>query len=141
MFYDRSGYGNGEKNSSGDDFWLDGESDEELGSEAYYDRENLSDRVRETSAQASGTYVAPDPGLGYDLDVIASVWEFAEAVPGNDAALWRKDEFGDWIYRFDYGKKSAEFGWEIFDPSIGRHNQGVYAMRPMQSQNFLQQYS
>ncbi len=77
---------------------------------------------------------------GYERELIQSVWEFAEIVAGNDPELWRKDEFGEWIYRFDYGRRSSEFGWEIFDPGIGRHAQGVYAMRPMQWQNYIRQY-
>ena len=77
---------------------------------------------------------------GYERELIQSVWEFAEVVSGNDPELWRKDEFGDWIYRFDYGRRMSEFGWEIFDPGIGRHAQGVYAMRPMQWQSYIRQY-
>jgi hypothetical protein len=77
---------------------------------------------------------------GYERELIQSVWEFAEIVPGNDPEIWRKDEFGDWIYRFDYGRRSSEFGWEIFDPGVGRHAQGVYAMRPMQWRSYIRQY-
>jgi hypothetical protein len=77
---------------------------------------------------------------GYERELIQSVWEFAEVVPGNDSEIWRKDEFGEWIYRFDYGRRSSEFGWEIFDPGVGRHAQGVYAMRPMQWQSYIRQY-
>jgi len=82
------------------------------------------------------------PGMaqGYDLDVVRNVWEFAEIVTGNDPDLWRKDEFGNWIYRLDYGRRTSEFGWEIFDPGVGCHCQGVYAMRPMQWQSFVSQY-
>jgi hypothetical protein len=91
------------------------------------------------------TATAPaDPSLkhysGYERELIQSVWEFAEIVPGIDPALWRRDEFGDWIYRLDYGRRSSEFGWEIFDPGVGRHAQGVYAMRPMQWQSYIRQY-
>lgn len=113
-----------------------------------------------TSSGASGHRgVTPDPGAsavsvkedapgiayglvhrGYERELIQSVWEFAEIVPGNDPEIWRKDEFGDWIYRFDYGRRSSEFGWEIFDPGVGRHAQGVYAMRPMQWQSYIRQY-
>jgi len=77
---------------------------------------------------------------GYDRDLIQSVWEFAEIVAGNDPSLWRKDEFGSWIHRFDYARRGSEFGWEIFDPGIGRHSQGVYAMRPMQWESYIRQY-
>lgn len=77
---------------------------------------------------------------GYERALIESVWEFAEIVPGNDPSLWRKDEFGEWIHRLDYANRSSEFGWEVFDPGLGRHTQGVFAMRPMQWKNFLRQY-
>ncbi|MEX2577772.1 MAG: hypothetical protein WD342_01835 [Verrucomicrobiales bacterium] len=76
----------------------------------------------------------------YDRELIRSVWEFAEVVSGNDKELWRKDEFGDWINRCDFGKRDSEFGWEIFDPGVGRHAQGVYAMRPMQWRSFVRQF-
>jgi len=77
---------------------------------------------------------------GYEREVIRSVWRFAEIVPGTDPELWRRDEFGDWICRLDYGRRHSRFGWEIFDPGAGRHAQGVYAMRPMQWRNFVEQY-
>ncbi|HRQ89238.1 MAG TPA: hypothetical protein PLA50_10595 [Bacteroidia bacterium] len=84
-----------------------------------------------------------EPGLphrAYERELVQSVWEFAEVVPGTDPALWRKDEFGGWIHRFDYGRRGSAFGWEIFDPGIGRHSQGVYAMRPMQWESYIRQY-
>lgn len=77
----------------------------------------------------------------YEREVIASVWECAEIVPGTDSVIWRKDEYGAWIHRADYGRRASEFGWEIFDPGVGRHCQGVYAMRPMQWQSYISQYS
>lgn len=77
---------------------------------------------------------------GYDREVIARVWEFAEAVPGVDSELWRLDEFGSWIRRLDHGRRDSAFGWEVFDPGIGRSSQGVYAMRPMHWQNYLRQH-
>ncbi len=76
----------------------------------------------------------------YERELIQSVWEFGEIVPGTDPALWRRDEFGDWIHRFDYGRRGSAFGWEIFDPGVGRHSQGVYAMRPMQWESYIRQY-
>lgn len=76
----------------------------------------------------------------YDQEILSSVWEYAEKVLGNDAALWRKDEFGNWIYRLDYGNRNSEFGWEVFDPGIGRYHQGIYVTRPMQWQSYLKAY-
>jgi hypothetical protein len=76
----------------------------------------------------------------YDRDLVFRVWEFAVAVPGNDADLWRKDEMGNWIYRLDYGRRESEFGWEIFDPGVGRHSQGVYALRPLQWESYVRKF-
>lgn len=74
---------------------------------------------------------------GFDREVVARTWARAEVVPGNDDELWRKDENGAWIYRLDYGRRSSTFGWEIFDPSLGRGEGGVSALRPLQWQNYL----
>ena len=74
---------------------------------------------------------------GYDREVVARAWARAEAVPGNDDELWRKDECGAWIYRLDYGRRGSSFGWEIFDASLGRGDGGVAALRPLQWQNYL----
>ena len=77
----------------------------------------------------------------YERAIIDNVWGFAEIVSGVDSVLWRKDEFGEWIHRPDYGKRQSKFGWEIFDPGVGRHSQGVYAMRPMQWENYADQFN
>ncbi|MDF1825138.1 MAG: hypothetical protein P1U68_10880 [Verrucomicrobiales bacterium] len=89
--------------------------------------------VDDTASQVSSS-------RGYEREVVDSVWNFAEIVAGNDPELWRKDEWGNWIHRLGYGRRDSAFGWEIFDPGIGRHSQGVYAMRPMQWSRYLQQH-
>jgi hypothetical protein len=73
----------------------------------------------------------------FERDVIDRVWQFGQAVLNNDAALWRKDEFGAWIHRLDYGNRQSQFGWEVFDGSLGRGSAGVAALRPLQWQNYL----
>ncbi len=95
------------------------------------------------SSEEEDTFEDPAEDIqrrSYDRELVDSVWEFAEVVRGNDGALWRKDEFGQWICRRDFGRRDSEFGWEIFDPGVGRHTQGVYAMRPMQWKSFVRQY-
>jgi hypothetical protein len=71
---------------------------------------------------------------GYDRETIDFVWRLAREVPGNDAALWRKDEDGAWIHRLDYGRRQSDFGWEIFDPGAGS---AVLSLRPFHWQNYL----
>ncbi len=72
-------------------------------------------------------------GLARDWQDAA--WENGERVPGNDPALWRKDEFGAWIYRLDYGHRRSEFGWEIVEPLSSDRQ----VLRPMQWQNYIDQ--
>ncbi len=74
---------------------------------------------------------------GYDREVVERVWTFAQAIPGNDAAVWRKDESGAWINRLDYRNRHSEFGWEIADSAFSRPGHGIAALRPMQWQNYL----
>lgn len=78
-----------------------------------------------------------DPG--YEPSVIATVWENGDVIPGNDRDLWRKDQFGAWIHRLDYGKRHSEFGWEICDLAAGRGPGGLAALRPMHWQNYIDQ--
>ena len=73
----------------------------------------------------------------YDREMIDRVWGLGTAVSGNDQALWRKDEFGAWIHRLDYGNRHSQFGWEVFDASFGRGQFGPGALRPVHWQNFL----
>lgn len=94
---------------------------------------------RETIGTAYSAAVAPTRRIE-SRDLVLAAWQNAEVVPGNDAELWRKDEFGNWIHRLDYGRSGSEFGWEIFDPGLGRRSQGIYLMRPMQWRSFLRQY-
>ncbi|NNE94213.1 MAG: hypothetical protein HKN23_21400 [Verrucomicrobiales bacterium] len=78
------------------------------------------------------------PAGGYERELIDSVWQCAEEVVGNDPELWRKDEFGAWINRMDYGRRNSEFGWEICDMNTGG-NSDLLALRPMQWQNYVDQ--
>lgn len=41
------------------------------------------------------------------------VWERGQIVAGNDPELWRKDEYGAWIFRRDYKNPNSEYGWEV----------------------------
>jgi hypothetical protein len=74
---------------------------------------------------------------GYDRDVIERVWQLAQVIPGNDSAVWRKDEFGAWIHRSDYRNRHSEFGWEIADCGYRMRTFGIQALRPMQWQNHV----
>jgi hypothetical protein len=80
---------------------------------------------------------ALQPERAYAADVVEHVWQSAQTVTGNDAALWRKDEHGAWIHRLAYRNRHSEFGWEIADCAYTLRAYGVAALRPMQWQNHL----
>jgi hypothetical protein len=75
--------------------------------------------------------------LDYDREVIERVWLLAQAIPGNDAALWRKDEQGAWINRQEYRNRRSQFGWEIADYGYFLRRVGVESLRPLQWQNHM----
>lgn len=99
-------------------------------------------RIRSDSRVMSNPEVSTEEGRASKWGPTASsrelqdrAWENGERVEGNDAELWRKDEFGAWIHRLEYGNRRSEFGWEWAD-SPGRPGS---AMRPLQWQNYIDQ--
>jgi hypothetical protein len=79
----------------------------------------------------------PEIRDGYDRDVVERVWTLAQVVPGNDPAIWRKDEFGAWMHRQEYRNRNSEFGWEIADYGYRARLGGIASLRPMQWQNHV----
>jgi hypothetical protein len=73
----------------------------------------------------------------YERDVIERVWQSAQVIPGNDPAVWRKDERGAWIHRLAYRNRNTEFGWEIADSAYTMRSFGLAALRPIQWQNYM----
>ena len=74
---------------------------------------------------------------GYDREIVDRVWTLATPINGNDQELWRKDEFGAWIYRLDYGNRRSDFGWEVADSSLGGRDASLTSLRPIQWQNYM----
>lgn len=72
----------------------------------------------------------------YERDIVERVWQGAQVIPGNDPAVWRKDERGAWIHRMAYRNRNTEFGWEIADNAHALRSFGMAALRPMQWQNY-----
>lgn len=53
------------------------------------------------------------------------VWEKGIPVAGSDPALWRRDAYGTLIYRWAYGNRMSEYGWEkdhIWPSALGGLN-------------------
>ena len=78
-----------------------------------------------------------EPERAYAPEVVEQVWRSAQTIPGNDAALWRKDENGAWIHRLAYRNRHSDFGWEIADLAYTLRACGIAALRPVQWQNHL----
>lgn len=78
-----------------------------------------------------------DSAAAYDRELVDRVWQSAHVIPGNDPALWRKDEHGAWINRLAYRDRRSEFGWEIADSGFTLRCFGLAALRPMQWQNYV----
>lgn len=51
--------------------------------------------------------------MSFTDEQIQSVWEKGQVVPDCNKNEWRKDSCGAWIYRADYGDRTATYGWEI----------------------------
>lgn len=49
-------------------------------------------------------------GLG---DRVQLVWKKGWPVEGRDPDLWRADDYGTLMYRWDFGNRSSPHGWEI----------------------------
>lgn len=88
-----------------------------------------------TSVAEPPTSSAPEQT--YERDVVERVWQSAQVVPGNDPAVWRKDERGAWIHRMAYRNRDTEFGWEIADSGYTLRSFGMASLRPLQWQNYM----
>lgn len=75
----------------------------------------------------------------FSEDTINAVWNAAQQVEGVNPDLWRKDIFGAWIRRDNYGVHTL-FGWEIdhFMPISHGGNDDLDNLNAMQWQNNLQ---
>lgn len=76
--------------------------------------------------------------MGYTEDVIWQVWAKAAVIGANDPTLWRKDEYGAWIFRSDYENKDSEYGWVIdYIKEALRDTDAITNLRPLHWLNSL----
>lgn len=88
-----------------------------------------------TSPQEGATVNALEKS--YERDVVERIWQSAQTIPGNDPAVWRKDESGAWINRMAYRNRNTEFGWEIADSGYTLRSFGIASLKPLQWQNYM----
>lgn len=51
--------------------------------------------------------------MAFNQQVIEFVWQKGFTDSRYDAALYRKDRYGSWMKKSDYGNRSSKYGWEI----------------------------
>jgi HNH endonuclease len=75
--------------------------------------------------------------MTFSEDIVWQVWSKGIVIGGNDALLWRKDEFGAWILRSHYGRRDSEYGWEIdhIKPVSEGGTDALSNLRPMHWEN------
>lgn len=67
---------------------------------------------------------------------IWQIWDKGQIVPGNDPLMWRKDQYGAWIFRRDYKNDFSEYGWEIVcaNPKMDKTDD-IWNLAPMNCKN------
>lgn len=72
--------------------------------------------------------------MSFTEETVQLVWNKGAIVPGNNPALWRKDQCGAWIYRNSHGNRNSQYGWEIdhINPNGG---DSLSNLRPLQWEN------
>lgn len=48
-----------------------------------------------------------------DAVTISNVWLKGKIVSGYDPNIYRKDDYGWWMERKEYGNRQSQYGWEI----------------------------
>ena len=75
--------------------------------------------------------------MNFDDTMIQMVWEKGQIIYGWDERFWRKDYYGWWMHRFDYGDRNSELGWEIdhIVPVSEGGTDSIFNLRPLYWRN------
>lgn len=75
-------------------------------------------------------------GRSFHTLTILFVWNKAQAVPGFDASIYRKDSCGAWIQRSAYGAL-GDYGWEVdhIKPVAQRGTDDLANLQPLHWRN------
>jgi len=76
-------------------------------------------------------------GGSFNALEIATVWNKALGIPGQDMRLWRQDPCGAYMYRDHYGNTNSKWGWEIdhIQPVAHRGTDVMGNLQALQWQN------
>ena len=71
----------------------------------------------------------------YSKDRLDQIWDKGSTIRGKDPALYRKDKFGNTMYRHSYGKDSEQ-GWSV-DHSKPQSKGGTDHLNNLQPMNSI----
>ena len=73
----------------------------------------------------------------FSEETIQSVWGKGEIVAEFNANRFRKDQYGAWIRRLDYGGENSRLGWGIthITPESEGGEDELSNLRPLQGRN------
>jgi len=69
-----------------------------------------------------------------DDETIQKVWEKGKTTSENDARIWRKDVYGTWMKRTEYGNRDSKYGWEK-DHINPNGSEDLSNLQPLQWEN------
>lgn len=82
----------------------------------------------------NGSFNAPSP---FPEEIIRLVWSKAPADKTKDPGTWRRDHFGRYIRKNDFGNRKSRFGWVIdfIIPAVFGGTNSIENLRPLNWQN------